>query len=331
MWGDNNPSRWGDEAFNSDHADSDFDRDLEEGYDEDPTPGWRDNNNIDMQIANAAGIADERQVPSTSMFASMTLTCSNQHSHEMVDVDLDSLQSTINCFNNLKHFANCSKCEKGKPQLEKNGFCQWILDSGASQHFTNTLSDFSEYTLIKDACQDVQTAAKGTTIKFAGKGTVFLSYRVDTPSGRQTKVTCLENVIYIPQLSIRLLSMGVLLNNGFLVCGSSDKIAFNRRGLHLLVLDTFPHMPDQIIFWLKVHITDIKSLLTKSTIQLVDYDLWHKHFGHPFKQVLKEAQGHVKNFPKDLDFLRKEPICRSCTEGKISVQFGSGSGGNLDT
>ena|SRR6266545_1461651 len=102
-----------------------------------------------MQIVDAAGIADERQVPSTSMFTSMTLMCSNQCSHKMVDVDLDSLQSTINCFN--KHFANCSKCEKGEIQLENNDFCQWILDSGASQHFTNTLSNFSEYTPIKDA------------------------------------------------------------------------------------------------------------------------------------------------------------------------------------
>ena len=51
----------------------------------------------------------------------------------------------------------------------------------------------------------------------------------------------------------------------------------------------------------------------------MDYDLWHKRFGHLSKQVLKEAQGHVKNFPKDLVFPKKDPICRGCAEGKMHL------------
>ena len=54
-----------------------------------------------------------------------------------------------------------------------------------------------------------------------------------------------------------------------------------------------------------------------STVFPVDYDLWHKRFGHPSKQVLREAQGHVKKFPKGLKFPIKESVCHGCTEGKM--------------
>ena len=113
------------------------------------------------------------------------------------------------------------------------------------------------------------------------------------------------------------MSVGVLLNNGFLMRGSSAKIAFYHRGSHSSVLETFPHMPGQTVFWLTARFSSQQSSLAKSTVFTIDYDLWHKHFGHPSKQVLKEAQGHVKNFPKDLAFPKKDPIYCSCAEGKM--------------
>jgi len=70
-----------------------------------------------------------------------------------------------------------------------------------------------------------------------------------------------------------IMSMGVLLNNGFLMCGSSAKIVFYHRSLHSSVLETFPHMPGQTVFWLTAQFSSQQSLLAKSTVFTIDYDL----------------------------------------------------------
>jgi len=132
-----------------------------------------------MQIADATGIADERQVSSPSMFTIMTLMHSLQCSHEDV-VDLNKLTTSINKY--IDHKANCSKCKKGK-KPDQIGLVQWIMDSGASQHFTN---NFSEYTPIKDG-HEVKTAAKSTPLQIKGKGTIFLSHKIDM-KGSQIEV-----------------------------------------------------------------------------------------------------------------------------------------------
>jgi len=273
--------------------------------------GWNDREeDVNMQIADGAGLRDERHVPSSNMVASMIMMRSTQRSHEAVDTT--SLSAAIQRYHD--HFANCCKCKKGK-KLDVSSHHDCLLDSGASQHFTNDMSDFADYQPIES--QKVNTAAKHALLEIKDKGTVFLNHYVQTPQGQLEKTTCLYPVFYIPGLSIRLMSVGVLLNNGFLMRGSSTKIAFYCRGSHSSVLETFPHMPGQTVFWLTAGFSLQQSLLAKSTVFTMDYDLWHKHFGHPSKQVLKEAQGHVKNFPKDLAFPKKDPICRGCAEGKM--------------
>ena len=243
--------------------------------------GWNDGEeDIDMQIADAVGLHDERHVPSSNMLASMIMTRFPQHSHEAVDTT--SLSAAIQRYHD--HFVNCSKCKKGKkPDISSHH--DWLLDSGASQHFTNDMSDFTDYQPIES--QKINTTAKHAPLEIKGKGTVFLNHYVQTPQGWLEKTTHLYPVFYIPGLSIRLMSVGVLLNNGFLMYGSSAKIAFYRRDSHSSVLETFPHMPGQTVFWLTARLSSQQSLLAKSTVLTMDYDLWHKHFGHLSKQVLK--------------------------------------------
>ena len=51
------------------------------------------------------------------------------------------------------HFLGCTKC-KGK-----SGSAGWLVDSGASAHFTNDLSDFAEYEPYKSP-YEINTAKK---------------------------------------------------------------------------------------------------------------------------------------------------------------------------
>ena len=68
------------------------------------------------------------------------------------------------------------------------------------------------------------------------------------------------------------------------------------------------------IFWV---IPPDAALIAKiSTIHMVDYDVWRKHFGHPSKDVLRRAK-ELKNFPSDLRFPEHPHLCRGCAEGKL--------------
>ena len=53
----------------------------------------------------------------------------------------------------------------------------------------------------------------------------------------------------------------------------------------------------------------------------MDYDLMHRRFGHPSKDVLKHAQSHTKGFPT-ISFDKETFICSGCAQGKMfSLSF----------
>jgi hypothetical protein len=147
---------------------------------------------------------------------------------------------------------------------------------------------------------------------------VFLTHFVIGPNKQKRRViTRLHPVLYVPGMSVRLMSMGELLINGYEVHGNAHAMTFYKNNSRIPALRVEPHMPGQTIFWLHAKITSADVLVAKSTINSSDYDLWHKRFGHPSKQVLREAQRKVNNFPQNLKFPEKEPICRGCAEGKM--------------
>jgi transposase InsO family protein len=59
--------------------------------------------------------------------------------------------------------------------------------------------------------------------------------------------------------------------------------------------------------------------LDKSALVIykVDYELMHKHLGHPSKDILSNAPNHVKGFPKDLEVPSNLPVCPGCVQGKM--------------
>ena len=48
-----------------------------------------------------------------------------------------------------------------------------------------------------------------------------------------------------------------------------------------------------------------------------DYDLMHKRFGHPSKDVLKRAKEHTSGFPKGIEIPSDNRICPECAQGKM--------------
>jgi len=123
------------------------------------------------------------------------------------------------CSNN----ARCAGC-KGKmvDDSELSG-AFWLLDSGASRHFTGDIGDFASYNALKRA--HYAKTANGVAL-IAGIGTVLLRC-LDHNSGDE-KVVTLTQVLHMPGATACLISMGEMLQRNYKVTG-------NKRGINLTV------------------------------------------------------------------------------------------------
>ena len=112
-------------------------------------------------------------------------------------------------------------------------------------------------------------------------------------------ITRFSPVYHVPGMGIRLMSFGELLLNGCEVQGNADAMHFHKENRSFPLLSVEPHKPRQTIFWLHGRITDRRALLMKSSLDSGDYDLWHKHLGHPSKCVLYEAETRKRLTSRD--------------------------------
>jgi hypothetical protein len=55
-----------------------------------------------------------------------------------------------------------------------------------------------------------------------------------------------------------------------------------------------------------------------SSVTTVDYNIMHRRFAHPSKDVLRHASGNTQNFPSNMSFPSIDPVCQSCAEGKMT-------------
>ena len=103
------------------------------------------------------------------------------------------------------------------------------LDSGASSHFCFNLKDFIEYWKYKPHKRTPVTTATHT-IYVKGEGAVLLKHNVNG----QTVKTCLEHVLHVPQITIRLLSMGQFLLQGMCVSGDAQSISLLNKSTPII-------------------------------------------------------------------------------------------------
>ena len=161
-------------------------------------------------------------------------------------------------------------------------------------------------------------ASKDNQLKITGKGSVFFTHFVK----ERGKLVCMNGrlypVFYIPGLSVRLLSIGSLLNDGELeLRGTSNSLEFKSSKTNRIVLACKPHMPGQTIYWLEAQLIPLQTLLAKSTVLSVDYDIMHRCFAHLSKDVLRHTSANTQNFPS-IKFPSHNPVCPGCAEGKMT-------------
>jgi hypothetical protein len=108
----------------------------------------------------------------------------------------------------------CKNITPCYPSTSETNKTQWVLDSGASQHFTFDINDFVMYEAIPEPIQ-VLTAT--TTTNIVGMGAVI----INTRQGAHR----ISPVWYIPDLTTQLLSLGQFLQSGLSSRGSARVIS----------------------------------------------------------------------------------------------------------
>jgi transposase InsO family protein len=275
---------------------------------------------LDAMVCDAAGLINIGSVALPILMATATdqrlvTQLAIEPSNSKVQSCVDSLNKcAFNCANGVD--AKCAKCKHSGPAP---GSVRWLLDSGASSHFTHNLDDFLEYGDIKSPIV-VKTASKPVHIK--GKGAVLITHEVKYKGYTKERITRLYPVFYIPEITGRLLSVGELLQRGLRVYGDAQSLVLHRKGSPVPLIQGVPAFAGHTIYWLDSKIADTSA---HATVYAVDYTLLHKRFGHPSKDVLRHAKSHTKGFPQSLDFPKEAPVCPGCAQGKMPSQSHSQS------
>ena len=109
--------------------------------------------------------------------------------------------------------------------LQSNTHDGWIIDSGATDHMTDTKTDLASYEEFEHPLT-VQIAEQGRTLKALGKGTVKINNLYE---GKE--VPCvLSDVLYVSDLGRRLLSISKIENRGLNITFDKGRVIFSKDG-----------------------------------------------------------------------------------------------------
>jgi len=191
----------------------------------------------------------------------------------------------------------------------------WMLDSGATVHITPYIADFIDYVpaLVKG---NVYTAEGPMDLIVEGSGTVLIQHVFHYKGKLHKELLRLQEVLYIPGVIAHFTSLVHLLKEGLHVYGDAAGMnLFTRENNDIPLMHAEP-WDSEMLFWLKA---EQPSLNGVELVFMTDYDLLHRHLGHPSKDVQKQTQRHTAGLP-DVKIPCKMPICPGCALGKMSQQ-----------
>lgn len=180
---------------------------------------------------------------------------------------------------------------------EKN---EWICDSGASMHMTGEKGWFSKLESISNPM--FVRIANNKLIPAAGKGTVEIQAFV---KGQWCDRT-INNVLYIPDLSHSLFSVGAMIDRNFTYHSYKNKCEFRDIDGKVSCVGT----RRDNLWIMKFGIKPIPecNLAIKNSLKL-----WHDRLGHVNCNTIKKTADLVKNLRIDV---KEEFFCETCQMGK---------------
>lgn len=181
---------------------------------------------------------------------------------------------------------------------------KWLVDSVASEHMCCERKLFLSYSIVTNK---TVTVGNGTQISVHGCGQVA----VEAWNRYDWKHTTIDNVLYVPELKMNLLSVNRVTSRGYVlltkenICEFYNKqnkiVAIAKRSGNMYVLDC-RYFADCLVNMAEVRYTDLHVWHEKLVHQTMDY----------VRDVLKK-DNIEENISDMLDFDK----CESCLKGKI--------------
>jgi hypothetical protein len=224
------------------------------------------------------------------------------------------------CFKYKKWKANNEKREKVNEVKDKNersgSVCfsvhdrknqkdVWYIDSGATSHMSNDESFFK--TLEKRKMRDV-TVANGESAKVLGIGRGELHCL----NGKDEAVkVCLENVLYVPDLTENLLSVKRLAKTGHSVGFTGEQCEISKNNIVIAKGKLSPDMYELTV--------PHRSLAVKQNQHTPNCQhSWHRRFGHRHPEDVQKLE--IKKMATGLKIqdcgIRE--VCECCIKEKMS-------------
>ena len=187
----------------------------------------------------------------------------------------------------------------------------WWLDSGATSHMTGDDSDFSSFQ--EDHQPGAVSLADKSEITCLGRGDI----RANIFSGDNGKVPILlKNVLYVPGLKRRLLSISSLTESGAIIIfqGSSCTIIINDKKYEL------GHKHGKL--WKLNNVATCCSAVTTPAENGTNtLSLWHQRFGHVNVKDVEKL--HTEKLVEGMKMVKLKQLdnnCEGCAVGKATRQ-----------
>ena len=270
--------------------------------------GW-----VDGEPGTASGIYNLIDNGDGYILSDFTLHCTNENPTTVCASECTKTLSRSDSVILAKYASSCigihcTICKGSSSQLRNP---EWMLDSGTSAHFTPVFSDFITFTWFKEPLR-VNTAS--SPLALYGFSTVLLQYLIYSKKGKETiKTLHIHDVLFVPHITQRILSLGDFLNQGMCIYGDLHCITLILPESNTPVFQCGPLNSSEKLFWLRA------SSVTPTSLNLFykeDYELMHCRMGHPSKDVMCHALQNTKGFPK-LNFPKSKPLCPGCAQGKM--------------
>ncbi|KAI9909085.1 hypothetical protein PsorP6_014813 [Peronosclerospora sorghi] len=144
----------------------------------------------------------------------------------------------------------------------------WLLESGASSHVRPSKNEFAELEMLKNPINI--TIANGSEVLAMGVGTVRVMLKNENPIK-------IEEVLFVPDLDRRLLSIPALSRKGL-------QVLFTKTHCEIRMKDEFVTRVTKVG---KVYIMECTTVESATSDQVmekvpksVDIDIWHARLGH---------------------------------------------------
>lgn len=219
-----------------------------------------------------------------------------------------------NC-NQIGHFANKCKFPLKKKETENKQALlsifavnetkvhdEWYIDSGASSHMTNNMQIITNCSKLSTPKEVIM--ANNEKVPVNCKGTCNLDIIIDNK-----KATVTADVMYVPELSTNLLSVGQMAKNGKVIVFDDRQCRIFDKCNQLIATATL----EKDMYKLDL---DKSVCCSFGSVVKDNFELWHRRLGHMNVQYMKELQksagiGFVE--PSD-----KNDVCVVCCKGKQS-------------